>query len=134
MKFIFVFCEGFYDVVFFYKILKLEGYVSYNKKLGEYLVLINNFLVNEVMYSLFEEVNFQLVIQWFFFVEVMRKVDFECLIFLYVLGGDSRSVECLRIFCFLQDSFVIFDFDVFFLGEEYNVAVIYFFDVDEVGI
>lgn len=58
MKFIFVFCEGFYDVVFFYKILKLEGYVSYNKKLGEYLVLINNFLVNEVMYSLFEEVNF----------------------------------------------------------------------------
>jgi|UPI000591A53A hypothetical protein len=134
MKFIFAFCEGPHDVAFLYKILKSEGYVSHNKKLGEYPAPINNFLVNEATHSSLEEVNLQSATQRLLPAEVMRKADPERLIFLYALGGDSRSAERLRILRFLQDSFAISDPDALFPGEEHNAAAIYFFDADEAGI
>jgi len=134
MKFIFAFCEGPHDVAFLYKILKSEGYASYNKKLGEYPAPIDGFLISEAAHSSLEEVNIQSAGRRLLPVEVMRKASDERMLFLYALGGDQRRAERLRILGFLQDSFAVSDPDALFPGEEHTAAAIYFFDADDAGI
>lgn len=130
----FILCEGPHDVAFINKILKTEGYKSFeNKKINELPFPINDLIVNEAKKSNVEDLNIQELRQSLLPTNSLQKDNKY--VFLYILGGDSRKdrrkglIQKLKSYIPEQGEITAGR-----INDDIILNVIYFFDADQIGI
>ena len=127
-----IFCEGPHDVGFIYRMLKSITYKSYDAcKIGALPIPFNQLITKEVEKSDVTNLNLIEVRKGFLPARVLKKDDKY--IFLYSLGGDSKSEARQKM---LSDiiSFIPEPGEISETPEGTRFSVIYLFDSDTKGV
>jgi len=127
-----IFCEGPHDVAFIYRMLKSISYKSYDAcKIGQLPSPFNHLIVQEIEKSDIEKLNLIEVRRGFLPAKVLKKEDKY--IFLYSLGGDSKSDARQKM---MKDilSFIPEPGEIDRIPEGTSFSVIYLFDADSSGV
>jgi len=127
-----VFCEGPHDIAFIYRMLKTLAFKSYDSCIiGDLPVPFNSLIKQEVEKTDIEDLNLIQVRRSLLPSKVMKKD--EKYIFLYSIGGDSRSD--IRI-SMLNDivSFVPVPGEINATPDGTTFSAIYLFDADDRGV
>ncbi len=127
-----IFCEGPHDVAFIYRMLKSISYESYAScKIGKLPPPFNQLIANEIEKSDIKNLNLIEVRRGFLPAKVLQKEDKY--IFLYSLGGDSKSQARQKMVGDIL-SFISEPGEISVIPEGTNFSVIYLFDSDNQGV
>ncbi|QXP52543.1 DUF3226 domain-containing protein [Cellulophaga sp. HaHa_2_1] len=132
---LFILAEGDHDIAFIYRILKVNGFKTHNKKIKEYNEPLSQLFQSDILNISIPEVNIMAAKSKFLPYRVMiSDVDKNNTIVLYSIGGDSKDENRISLLkalnAFNQDD----DDDLSiqaYPGTE--ISVLYFFDADEEG-
>ncbi|HAA10685.1 MAG TPA: hypothetical protein DCE41_02910 [Cytophagales bacterium] len=125
-------CEGPHDVAFLYRILKTEGYQSFNKKLQEFPTPIADLLIEEVKLADVEELKIDQVKNRLLPREVLHKTD--TYILFYAIGGDSKAELRKSLVDSIYALIPQNENEISPLSDDTDLSVIYFFDADNQGV
>lgn len=130
-KIIIILCEGPHDVAFLSKILKSDGFKSFESlNLSEYPSPMNSLMIQEVSKSNFNELNLHTVRQSLLPSGILKKDTNN--MFLYSLGGDSKKVTRQSIVTELV-SFLPKEGKIEIMPKDTTISLVYFFDADQKG-
>ncbi len=133
MKTCFLLTEGDHDAAFIYRILKAHGFKTFDKKIKEYPKPLDSFLQSDIMSVSIPEVTISAAKTRFLPRFVMKNNE-EDLVFIYVIGGDSKRDVRVKLLQALQ-AFNPADKDQLAIEAMPNATlrVLYFFDADNKG-
>lgn len=129
---IFILTEGDHDSAFLYRILKANGFTSYNVKIKDYPEPLNRFLQTDIINVSIPEVKIQEARTRFLPYYVLQKGD--NLILIYSIGGESKNKIRTELVKSLN-AFNVFDEDNLAIQAlpDTTMSVLYFFDADNKG-
>lgn len=128
-----VLCEGQHDIAFISRILQVNGFTKYNKKLNEFLKPLNDLYIN-ILRTERQISSQKLGYSSQYKVPSEAYIKDNNLVLFHNMGGDQRATERKELldiyrnlidFDSLEDEFSDFNFSLRFL---------FFFDADEVGV
>lgn len=129
---VFVLCEGPHDVAFLYRILKAIGFETYSEKIKNFPAPLNDFISQSVQRIAVEEMKLEEIRQ--------RPIPSEVLIYrnqtlflMYSVHGDSKKPIREEIIKSIT-AFIPTDPDELNPLEGLHLALLYFFDADNVGV
>jgi hypothetical protein len=129
-KIIIAFCEGPHDIAFLSKILFVDGFKPYKKKIKDFIKPLNK--QYEMELSKKEIADKKLGFQSEYMVpSVALHKDENVLVLLHNLNGDGKATERNKILSMYQN---IQSDDDDFTNFNLNFRFLYFFDADEKGI
>jgi hypothetical protein len=130
-KIIIAFCEGQHDIAFLSRILFVDGFTFYNKKIKDFIKPLNKQYETELSKKKIadKKLGFQ---SEYMIPSVALHKDENILVLLHNLNGDSRTNERKEILTMYNN---IQSKDDDFTNEFYlNFRFLYFFDADDKGI
>jgi|SaaInlStandDraft_4_1057021.scaffolds.fasta_scaffold01244_7 hypothetical protein len=129
-KIIIVFCEGQHDIAFLSKVLFVDGFIPYKKKIKDFIKPLNK--QYEIELSKKEIADKKLGFQSEYMVpSVALHKDENTLVLLHNLNGDGKATERNKILSMYQN---IQSDDDDFTNFNLNFRFLYFFDADDKGI
>jgi len=127
---LYILTEGSHDAAFLYRILKTNGFSTYNKLIKDYPEPLNAFLARDILNVSIPEVKVQEARTRFLPSYVMNRED--NLVLIYSLGGESRSdirIALVKALNALNEP----DEDAIQAFPDTSISVLYFFDADNLG-
>jgi len=131
---LFILAEGDHDIAFIYRILKVNGFKTHNKKIKEYNEPLSQLFQSDILNISIPEVNIMAAKSRFLPYRVMLSDDKKNTIVLYSIGGDSKDENRIAILKALN-AFNKDDEDDLSIQAypDTNMSVLYFFDADDKG-
>jgi len=130
-KIIIAFCEGQHDIAFLSKILFVDGFKPYNKKIKEFIEPLNKLFIKKLPNKEIgdKKLGFQ---SEYMVPSVALYKDENILVLLHNLNGDGKATERNKILSMYQN--IQSEDDDFTNEFNLNFRFLYFFDADDKGI
>lgn len=133
-KYIIVFCEGDHDVAFLSRLLFVDGFIPYEKKVKDFIVPLNNLYITALKDKKIEDSKFKFQRASIHIPYTVLKKE-ETLVIFHNLGGDGnilngKANEIVKTYLELND-------EILREVQGYNslkFKFLYFLDADEEGI
>jgi len=133
-KYIIVFCEGDHDVAFLSRLLFVDGFIPYEKKVKDFIVPLNNLYITALKDKKIEDSKFKFQRASIHIPYIVLKKE-ETLVIFHNLGGDGnilngKANEIVKTYLELND-------EILREVQGYNslkFKFLYFLDADEEGI
>ena len=127
---LYILTEGSHDAAFIYRILKTNGFSTYNQLIKDYPQPLNDFLSRDILNVSIPEVKVQEARSRFLPAYVMNRDS--NLVLIYSIGGDSRDdirISLIKALNALNEP----DPDAIQAIPDTSISVLYFFDADNAG-
>ena len=134
-KVLFILAEGDHDIAFIYRILKVNGFKTHNKKIKEYDEPLRQLFQLDILNISIREINIMAAKSKFLPYRIMVSDDNKTnTIVLYSIGGESKDESRIALLKALN-SFNQEDDDDLSIQAYPNteMSVLYFFDADDLG-
>ena len=127
---LYILTEGTHDAAFVYRILKTNGFSTYNELIKDYPQPLNDFLSRDILNVSIPEVKIQEARSRFLPAYVMNRDD--NLILIYSIGGEIKvdiRISLIKALNALNEP----DRDAIQVIPDTSISVLYFFDADNLG-